>query len=170
MTMSSESTVVFGEKLAGSQTFSETFRRGMGLVEQTAAYLDGPGRSDSKALDRQGALTYATESMRLTTRLMQLASWLLLHRAVNDGEMSLEQARLEKAKVRLGGAEPSAAEALALLPQALAELIQASYRMQDEVSRLDRIIHAEVVVDAPAPEANTVANHLDRLRSAFEAR
>ena len=41
--------------------------------------------------------------MRLTTRLMQLASWLLLQRAVNDGEMSDEQARLEKAKVKLNG-------------------------------------------------------------------
>ena len=39
--------------------------------------------------------------MRLTTRLMQLASWLLLHRAVNEGEMTLAQASKEKKKVRL---------------------------------------------------------------------
>jgi hypothetical protein len=33
--------VVFGEKLAASETFSQFFREGMGLVEETAAYLDG---------------------------------------------------------------------------------------------------------------------------------
>ena len=52
------------------------------------------------------SLTYATESMRLTTRLMQLASWLLLHRAVKEGEMSLAQANREKVKVKLAAAEP----------------------------------------------------------------
>ena len=35
------------------------------------------------------ALSYASESMRLTTRLMQLASWLLLQRAVAEGELSV---------------------------------------------------------------------------------
>ena len=73
--------VRFGEKLASSQAFSGLFREGMTLVEQTAAYLDGPGRNESKLLDRGAALAYATESMRLTTRLMQLASWLLLHQS-----------------------------------------------------------------------------------------
>ena len=42
--------------------------------------------------------------MRLTTRLMQLASWLLLHRAVKEGEMSL-QANKEKTKVKLSAAD-----------------------------------------------------------------
>src|SRR3984893_18995527 len=93
--------VLFGERLACSQNFSQLFRDGMKLVEETAAYLDGPGRQESKKLDRSASLCYATESMRLTTRLMQLASWLLLHRAGNEGEMSLAQAKKEKSKVKL---------------------------------------------------------------------
>ena len=36
--------VSFGAKLAGSQAFSLLFREGMSLVEETAGYLDGPGR------------------------------------------------------------------------------------------------------------------------------
>ena len=79
------------------------FKEGMALVEETANYLDGDGRVESRGLTRAGSLAYATESMRLTTRLMQLASWLLLQRAVNDGEMSAEQGSLEKAKVKLNG-------------------------------------------------------------------
>src|SRR3954468_14231198 len=97
--------VLFSEKLASSQAFAGLFKEGMALVEETASYLDGPGRQESKKLSRNGALAYATESMRLTTRLMQLASWLLLHRAVKEGEVSLAQANKEKAKVKLSGVE-----------------------------------------------------------------
>ena len=82
----------FAERLANSETFSTLFRDGMGLVEETAAYLDGEGRVESKSLPRAASLAYATESMRLTTRLMQMASWLLLQRAGNEGEMTPEQA------------------------------------------------------------------------------
>ena len=32
------------------------------------------------------ATVYATQNMRLTTRLTEPASWLLLHRAVKEGE------------------------------------------------------------------------------------
>src|SRR6201746_2008578 len=95
--------VFFGERLANSQAFADLFRDGMALVEETASYLDGPGRQESKKLERSASLAYATESMRLTTRLMQLASWLLLHRAVKEGEMSLSQAQKEKTKVKLSG-------------------------------------------------------------------
>src|SRR5213076_809389 len=97
--------VLFSEKLASSQAFAGLFKEGMALVEETASYLDGAGRQESKKLERSAALVYATESMRLTTRLMQLASWLLLHRAVKEGEMSLSQAQKEKTKVKLTGGE-----------------------------------------------------------------
>src|SRR6059058_2653685 len=124
-------TVVFGEKLATSQAFSALFREGMALVEETAAYLDGAGRQDAKKLDRTAALVYATESMRLTTRLMQLASWLLLHRAVNEGDMSLAQASKEKKKVKLMSSEPLDPNTLKLLPEKLQDLIDRSRALQD---------------------------------------
>jgi len=69
---------------ARSELFERTFQEGMDLVEETAAYLDGGGRQESKRLDRNAALAYAAESMRLTTRLMQVASWLLVQRAVRE--------------------------------------------------------------------------------------
>src|SRR6516225_65747 len=90
--------VSFGERLAASQAFSDLFRDGMALVEQTAAYLDGPGRQEAKRLSRNAALAYATESMRLTTRLMQLASWLLLHRAVQSVAQGGASARCHDAR------------------------------------------------------------------------
>jgi regulator of CtrA degradation len=157
--------VSFGEKLASSQVFADLFRDGMALVEETATYLDGPGRQESKRLERNGALAYATESMRLTTRLMQLASWLLLHRAVKEGEMSLAQASKEKAKVKLSAADQSDEHNLRLLPERLRALIQRSKALQSAVRRLDATIHA------PAPRldrGNPVERQLGLLKAAFE--
>src|SRR5580704_8489014 len=134
--------VSFGERLAGSQVFSALFRDGMALVEETAAYLDGPGRKESKLLERSAALAYATESMRLTTRLMQLASWLLLHRAVNEGEMSLAQASQEKSKVKLQVSDAATEDTMLLLPESLRELIERSVKLQERVRRLDATIHS----------------------------
>ncbi len=164
---SANEAVSFGEKLASSQVFSDLFRDGMALVEETAAYLDGPGRQESKKLERAAALAYATESMRLTTRLMQLASWLLLHRAVKEGEMSLAQANKEKAKVKLAAGEQSDEQNIKLLPERLRTMIARSKMLQSAVRRLDATIHASPVRPR-ADVGNPVERQLGLLRAAFE--
>ena len=158
--------VCFGERLATSPVFATLFRDGMALVEETASYLDGPGRQESKKLARSASLVYATESMRLTTRLMQLASWLLLHRAVKEGEMSLAQASKEKTKVRLATADRSDPQAITLLPEALQELIARSKKLQAEVMRLDATIHAPVAT--AHAWSNPVERQMGLLKAAFE--
>jgi regulator of CtrA degradation len=158
--------VSFSERLANSQVFATLFRDGMALVEETAAYLDGLGRTESKKLDRSASLVYATESMRLTTRLMQLASWLLLHRAVKEGEMTLAQASKEKSKVRLAACDPGDAKSIALLPVKLQELIARSTKLQADVRRLDATMHA--VPPIAVAVGNPVERQLGLLKAAFE--
>jgi regulator of CtrA degradation len=124
VTSASGVTVDFGSRFAESDLFNQIFREGMGLVESTAAYLDGPGREESRELGRNVAMAYATESMRLTTRLMQLASWLLLQRAVKDGEMTPEEARDEKYRINLSeNAVVSRRDSFEDLPGTLIDLI-----------------------------------------------
>src|ERR1700740_2686160 len=127
--------VQLSERLTNSAAFSNLFREGMDLVEETPAYLDGDGRSEAKALERSVSLTYATESMRLTTRLMQLASWLLLHRAVKEGEMTLTQANREETKVKVSAADPGDPETIKVLPERLRALIDRSKKLNDQVRR-----------------------------------
>ncbi|HEX2653303.1 MAG TPA: DUF1465 family protein [Xanthobacteraceae bacterium] len=157
--------VSFGQRLASSQAFSALFRDGMALVEETAVYLDGPGRTESKLLERPAALAYATESMRLTTRLMQLASWLLLHRAVNEGEMSLAQASQEKSKVKLSSLDQGDPDVISRLPESLRDLIERSGKLQEQVRRLDSTIHSN---GTEQPQANAVEQQLGLLKAAFE--
>jgi regulator of CtrA degradation len=158
--------VPFGERLASSQAFAELFREGMALVEETATYLDGPGRQQSKKLERSAALAYATESMRLTTRLMQLASWLLLHRAVKEGEMSLAQAGKEKSKVKLASTDHHDPNNIELLPLALRELVARSQKLYAKVRRLDATIYNQGPAERPAA-ANPVERQLGLLKAAF---
>jgi regulator of CtrA degradation len=160
-------TVSFGERLANSQAFSNLFRDGMTLVEETASYLDGPGRQESKKLDRNASLAYATESMRLTTRLMQLASWLLLHRAVKEGEMSLAQANKEKAKVKLSAADNDDNN-YKVLPERLRHLIDRCRHLHGAIRRLDSTMHAKPDPALIRPDDNPVERQLGLLKAAFE--
>jgi regulator of CtrA degradation len=152
------------EDFARSELFDRTFHEGMELVEETATYLDGGGRQESKLLSRNAALAYAAESMRLTTRLMQVASWLLVQRAVREGDMPAEAACEDR--YRLGGEEVSrggAAEGLEDLPGGLLGLLDRSERLYERVHRLDQRMYVEAVTD----EANPVLSQFDRLRTAF---
>ncbi len=165
----SDQPIAFADRFAGSATFRELFREGMALVEETAAYLDGPGRLESRQLGRNATLAYTTESMRLTTRLMQMASWLLLQRAVSEGELSTADAGREKAKVRLDGPSggPNNREAFEQLPAALRDLIDRSNRLQARLRHIDQAIYG------PKPRAagaNPVASSLGRLADAFGPR
>ena len=149
---------------ARSELFDRTFQEGMELVEETAAYLDGAGRQESKLLARNAALAYAAESMRLTTRLMQVASWLLVQRAVKEGDMAPEAACDER--YRLGGQEVSrSGGALTELPPPLVTLLDRSERLYERVKHLDERMYVDVDDDTEA--ANVVLNQMDRLRTAF---
>jgi regulator of CtrA degradation len=156
-------------RIAQGEQFGALFKEGMALVEATAAYLDGPGRTEAKSLARPAALAYATESMRLTTRLMQIASWLLLQRAVNEGELTFDQAKTEKTKVKLTVWDPSHEESMASLPKRLQDLIDTSRNVHEQVMRLDQLVYNPNV-----PEKNDASNPVEAqiglLRAAFDTK
>jgi len=159
--------VAIGPRIVASGGFDMLYREGMSLIEEVAAYLDGQGRAESKALPREAAFLYATESMRLTTRLMQLASWLLLQRAVNEGEISAENARLEKEKVQFS-ATPSerGGPGFEDLPVDLRDYISKGDRLFDRVMQLDQLERGKVP-ELQAGGENDIADQLSRLHAAF---
>jgi regulator of CtrA degradation len=102
--------------------------------------------------------------MRLTSRLMQLASWLLLQRAVNEGEMPPEQARRERAKVRLRGFDSGmSGPGWDDLPEQICKLISRSMRLQERIRLLDEAIYQG---DAKAA-VNPVNEQIGRLSEAL---
>ena len=166
-TMPPAAPIYFGKRLAGSDAFKAMFREGMALVEETATYLDGDGRKESRSLPRAGSLSYATESMRLTTRLMQIASWLLVQRAVREGDMAPNAACESRYRIGAEATAAAGAEAgdLSELPGGLLELLDRSERLYERVRHLDRRMYLQNEVDPEAP--NPVLSQFDRLKSAF---
>ncbi len=162
--------ISLAERMVFSDSFKPIYSEGMDMVEEAASYLDGEGREEARNLSRVAATLYAAESMRLTTRLMQIASWLLLQRAARNGEMSRKQIEAEKAKVRLD--TPSAGDVAAgwnELPPAFIDLIERSLRLQARVRRMDRNVYGDVVSLQSAPHGNPVSDQIVLLKTAFGA-
>ena len=149
---------------ASSELFDRTFEEGMTLVEETAAYLDGAGRQEAKRLSRPGALAYAGESMRLTTRLMQVASWLLVQRAVKEGAMPASDACDERYRLAEPPEEVDKLGGVDELPNGMLTLIDRSSRLHDRILHLDRRMYVD---QTEAIAVNTVLSHMEKLQAAF---
>lgn len=161
-TPSSNTRAAVVDDFARSELFDRTFKEGMTLVEDTAAYLDGDGRRESRLLSRATALAYAGESMTLTTRLMQIASWLLVQRAVREGDMTADSAcetRYRLAERNLA-AEPTHSD----LPIALVEYLVQAEKLYDRVLHLDRRMYLGASDEVAI---NPVQSQMDRLNAAF---
>jgi regulator of CtrA degradation len=145
-----------------SALFDRTFDEGMALVEECARYLDGRGRNESRELSRKTALVYAGESMRVTTRLMQAASWLLIQRAVQEGDMSAEDAASER--YRLGAREicmGKREDGVDALPSKLLDLLERSESLYRRIARLDDVFFQQAEV------ASGVQSQFAKLSAAF---
>jgi regulator of CtrA degradation len=138
--------------------FDGTFREGLGLLESARDYLADPESnafSDERAMMQ---LVVSCETMRLTARLAQITAWLMMQRAVFEGELSpVEASRPEN---RLGSPDVCGVpgpwrEADVPLPERLCELLDQSLGLYRRISRLDEMVllRAEAALAAAAPEA-----------------
>ena len=151
------------EPFVRSKLFTNLFSSGMALVEETAGYLDNEGRRESRDLSREATLAYAGTSMRLTTRLMQIASWLLVLRAVREGEMTPAEAHADK--YRIGPPERQAdRQETDGLPVRLRELIARTDTLHARITRLDGDLFGG---DAPSAGGEDAAGRIAALRAAF---
>ena len=104
--------------------------------------------------------------MRLTTRLTQLATWLLARRAVMNGEPlppagGANDPLLLPPITRMAGSR-----GYDELPAKLKELIEAGYRLHEKVYRFDAV---ERGVAAPrSRRPNPVAVQVAQIQAAFE--
>lgn len=165
--------IVFAEPGAGlaanmqRELFERTYEEGMQLVEQTSAYLDGEGRDAARYLNRHASLAYATESMRLTTRLMQVAAWLLIRKAVVSAEVSPEEAEDERYRLSTKElANTASMKDTPGLPGDLLELVERSERLYERVQRLDEQLRRGG--DTRSRAVNPVAEQIRRAEDFFQ--
>ena len=104
---------------------------------------------------------------------LQLASWLLIQRAVIEGEMTQSQATQQFAKVKLGEKDRGFdAGSLEGLPLPLQDLSARSLRLQQRVMHIDALLNTRPARNAEpvAPPTNGVAAQWSMLSDAFSAR
>ncbi len=109
--------------------------------------------------------------MRLTTRLLDLASWLLIRRAIKEGDMSEAEAEKKRKGVALEGpARTAHVQGFTGLPEGLRGLVSESYALHDRIVRLDRALNAKSgATGSDSVLANPVGVQIDRLRVAFSS-
>lgn len=155
-----------GYNFIHSEAFTAIFDEGMNLVEEVASYLDGDGRYEAAKLSPEIAHYYISESLKLTTRLMQIASWLLLQRAWAEGDLSLDQLKNEKTRLNLYTPDTKVPlDYFENLPARLQEFIGLALRLHS------RILHLELLLNdysQPMPILpNPVISQIDMLRQVF---
>jgi len=99
---------------------------------------------------------------------MQVASWLLVQRAVKEGEMTLSEARAEKYRLVEESKEgelsfSEIAKNAYALPARLLDLMARSEQLYERIVRLDRSLYGSIAAQA----GNTVADQQARLSAAF---
>lgn len=162
-------TLSFTRRFIDRPRFNALYNEGMSLVEETAVYLDGEGRREARKLEQPASLAYATESMRLTARLMQVSSWLLMGRGLVSGDITLEEARTQRQRISIEVlSRPSHVRNFRDLPLRLQELVTASFRLRDTIAAFDRLIFAAEQPDVPPP-ASPVATQIKGLEAALSA-
>lgn len=121
--------------------FDRTYEEAFDLLVEARDFLAERQRRP-EALAPAVQLVASSETLRLTTRLVQVMAWLLVQRAVRAGE--LDAAEADAPRRRLGGHEVCADAGpwdVSELPPALRSLLDRSQALYNRVARLDEMVH-----------------------------
>ena len=157
--------VASATSFAASDLFFRIYDESMAMVRQAADYLELEGVIERQQLSQKMGIIYACESMRLTTRLMQVSAWLLAMRAIRQGELGA--ADIEARGFRLGAKEVclgGPVRGAGLLPVRLINLLEASKRLYERVARLDQLLFDG---KDQLPQHRPIVAQLSRIEEAF---
>jgi regulator of CtrA degradation len=87
--------------MATIEFYDRTMSETMGLLVDARRYLSDRAEADTRGLSIDQGLASSVETMRLVSRLTEALAWLLTHRAVLTGELTLDEALSPER--RLGG-------------------------------------------------------------------
>jgi regulator of CtrA degradation len=116
------------------RTYDET----MDLMIEARNYMRYVEQRERRRAEAATGLRISCEAMRVTSRLTQVMAWLLMQRAVEEGEITAEQALAESN--RISGAEVCLDDSFGeddRLPRGLRSLMDRSLRLYCRIVRLE---------------------------------
>jgi len=136
----------------------------MVMADEARAYFDMRDTNEPELEDPLRRVSFACESLKVTTRLMHIIAWLLSQRAWQRGEIA--DVELADEKYRLGRATQTDPEIASAFPFAARALIEASQDLYDRVARLqDRM--DRMARPRSQTESSPARALMDRLNTAF---
>ena len=133
------------------------YTEAMLLADEARSYFDDAARDERSGMDPFVRVSFACESLKVTTRIMHIVAWLLTQRAIESGEIPHREGR--RPERRLGHAQDSDPAVVAKLPEAAQRLVSASTDLYARVKRLD---DGNVAEDPPVSPARALMGRLER--------
>ena len=126
--------------------FTRTYDEALDLIVEARNYMVYNRPTARRVRPSGDNLRLSCEALRVTSRLTQVMAWLMLQRAVQDGEISPQEAcdeknRLSGQSVCLddGGVEDTD------IPAGLRSLLSRSLNLYQRISRLEEMVVARVL-------------------------
>jgi len=121
--------------------FTRTFDEALQIIVEARDYMCDMETLQNHCLNTLPIAHYVYEANRVIVRLAEVMAWLMMQRAVQGGEISMEEAlsehnRLSRSKVCQDNAtndDPS-------LPAGLRSLLERSGRLYQRVERLEQMV------------------------------
>lgn len=118
--------------------FRRTYDETLDLMVEARNYMAYVERRERERAGLLNGLRMSCEAMRVTSRLTQVMAWLMMQRAVHDGEVEAAEALAERN--RLSGFEVCLDDSFGHdenLPSGLRSLLDRSLRLYQRVARLE---------------------------------
>jgi regulator of CtrA degradation len=133
------------------------YTEAMLLADEARSYFDVAGREERAMLDPFVRVSFACESLKVTTRIMHIVAWLLTQRAIETGEIPGTDGR--RPERRLGHAQESDPELVEKMPVSAQRLIDSSSDLYARIKRIDE----GGLADEPTPSpARALMGRLER--------
>lgn len=118
--------------------FRKTYDEAFDLMVEARNYMTHEDRPERLRAGANTGLRMSCEAMRVTSRLTQVMAWLMMQRAVHEGEVDVAEALAEAN--RLSGGEVCLDESFTAdqaLPGNLRSLLDRSFRLYQRIARLE---------------------------------
>lgn len=142
-----------------SKLVDDLYVEAMVLADEARAYLESDAGTERELPDPFDRVQFSCESLKVTTRLMQVIAWLLNQRAFARGEIDRAESRSEAR--RLGDAAPSDPVYTRRFPAEMRTIIAASESLYLRTQRLQEQFMERPVIGPMA--AGCPARDLQRL-------
>lgn len=124
--------------MATIEFYERTMSETMGLLVEARRYLSDRAEAEMRALSINQGLASSVETMRLVSRLTESLAWLLTHRAVLTGELTLAEAL--QPERRLGGHSlcgRDTTQDMLAMPEDFQRLMARSLDLYQRIAHLD---------------------------------